>query len=81
MDEVWAFIEINDDQNKACEWLDDGLGLLGESFFGFEFFEELESLFFWIGENLPGRETMTYLMILRSLMGSIFFWNFLTNSV
>jgi hypothetical protein len=51
MDEVWALIKINDDQKKAWEWLDDGLGLLSESFFGFEFIQELESLFFWIEEK------------------------------
>ena len=48
MDEVWALIEINDDKNKACEWLDDCFSLLSESFFRFKFSQELKSLFFWI---------------------------------
>lgn len=48
MDKVWALIEINDDKNKACEWLDNGFSLFGESFFGFKFFQELKSLFIWI---------------------------------
>ena len=43
-------IEIDDDQNEACHWLDDGFSLLSESVFGFEFFQELKLLFFWIEE-------------------------------
>lgn len=50
MDQIRALIKIDADQNKACEWLDDGLGLLGKGFFGFEILQELESLFFWIVE-------------------------------